>query len=83
MAQLVVLGRDLKSLLRCKILVWFVQYVVTAGNWLRPSFICSAFAELRPDVFYRDLFFQLQVDLWSQHEFFVVTMLVVSTESSG
>ena len=47
MAQLTVLSCDLRSLSRCEILVWFVQSVVTAGNWLRPSFICSAFAKLR------------------------------------
>ena len=39
--------------------------------------------ELRPDVFCCDLFLQLQFDKWSRHEFFVVTMLVISSENSG
>ena len=38
MAQLTILGRNLKSLSRHKILVWFVQSVMTAGHWLQPSF---------------------------------------------
>ena len=59
-------------------LVWSVQSVVTAGTGCNLLSLVLAIAELRPDVFCRNLFLQLQVDLWSQHKF-----LVVSSDISG
>ena len=72
MAQLTVLGRDFKSLSQRKVLVWSVQSVVIAGTGCNLLSLVPSIAELGPDVFCRNLFLQLQVDLWSRHKFFVV-----------
>ena len=74
MAQLIVLGRDLRSLSRRKILVWFAQFIVTTGNWLRPSFVCSAFAELR-------LHFPCSQELMSRPQFNVATSFLLRRHS--
>ena len=74
MTQLIVLGRDLKSLPRRKIMVWLAQSVVTAGNLLRPSFVCSAFAELR-------LHFPCSQELMSRPQFNVATSFLLRCHS--
>ena len=73
MAQLTVLGRDFKSLSQRKVLVWSVQSVVTAGTGCNLLSLVRAIVELQPDVLCRNLFLQLQVDLWSRHKFLVVS----------
>ena len=76
-------SRDFKSLSRRKVLVWSglvwsVQSVVTAGTGCNLLSLVLTITELQLDVFCRNLFLQLQVDLWSQHKF-----LVVSSDISG
>ena len=78
MAQLTVLGRDFKSLSQRKVLVWFVQSVVTVGTGCNLLSLVPSIAKLEPNVFRRNLFLQFEVDLWSRHKF-----LVVSSDISG
>ena len=57
MAQLTILGRDLRSLLRHHVCSGFVKSVVTSGNWSEPSFqFVLEIIESRLDVFYCDRF---------------------------
>ena len=78
MAQLTVLGCDFKSLSRCKVLIWSIQSIVTAGTGCNLLSLIPAIAELRLDVLCCNLFLQLQVDLWLRHKF-----LVVNSDISG
>ena len=57
MAQLTVLGSDLRSLSRHHLCYGSVKSVVTSGNWSQPSFqfVLEIF-ESRPDVFCFDWF---------------------------
>ena len=71
MAQLTVLGCDFKSLSQRKVLVWFVQSVVTTRNGCNLISLVPTISELRPDVFCLNLFLRLQVDLWSPNKFLV------------
>ena len=51
MAQLNVLGRNLKSLSRHHVCSGYVKYVMTSRNWSQPSFqFVLAVVESRPDV---------------------------------
>ena len=60
MAQLTVLGRDLKSLSRHHVFSESVKSVVTLGNWSQPSFqFVFAIVESRPDVSVTTGFLQL------------------------
>ena len=57
MAQLNVLGRDLRSLSRHHVCFGYVKSVVTSRNWSQPSFqFVLAIVESRPDVFCCDRF---------------------------
>ena len=57
MAQLTVLGRDLRSFSRHHVCSGFVKSVVTSGNWSQPSFqFVLAIVESLPDVFCCDRF---------------------------
>ena len=51
---------------------------MTAGTGCNLLSLVPAITELWPDVFCRNLFLQLQVDLWLRHKF-----LVVSNDISG
>ena len=73
MAQLTVLGHDFKSLSRPKVLVWSVQFFVIVGTGCNLLSLVHAIVELRSDVLCRNLFLQLQVDLWSRHKFLVIS----------
>ena len=57
MAQLTILGRDLRSLSRHHVCSRSVKSVVTSGNWSQPSFkFVLAIVESQPDVFCCDKF---------------------------
>ena len=57
MAQLIVLGRDLRILSRHHLCFGYVKSVVISGNWSQPSFqFVLAIIESRPDVFYCNWF---------------------------
>ena len=57
MAQLTVLGRDLRSLSRHHVCSGSVKFVMTSGNWSQPSFqFVLAIVESRPNVFCCDRF---------------------------
>ena len=57
MAQLTVLGHDLRNLSRHHLCSGSVKSVVTSENWLQPFFqFVLTIVESRPDVFYCDWF---------------------------
>ena len=55
MAQLTILGRDLRRLSRHHVCSGSVKFVVTSGNWSQPFFqFVLAIVESRSDVLYCD-----------------------------
>ena len=61
MAQLTVLGHDFKSLSQRKVLVWSVQFVVTAGTGCNLFSLVPAIAELRLDFSIATCFFSYKL----------------------